>query len=188
MLTDTDVKFAIQKVAKKVRWLVRREWLRRDDAEDFSQDLLHDIVASFRVYDPARATREGYITEIVSRRWKSHLRDLWAAKRRFGTASGIAGLGYDTIDARAEAERDLLDYRVDLDEVLERLPETLAAICEGLRTYGEGECARRMGVHRCKVQYAVRRAQAEAKKTRRDPAADSSSRALAAKEMDEGTV
>lgn len=161
MLTEIDVTFAINHVAKKVGWLVRRGWLRLDDAEDFAQDLLYDIVKSFRVFNPSRASAEGLITQVVKLRSRSRLRDLRAAKRRCVRARGIPGIHFDTEDGRFESDRDLLDYRVDLDEVLERLPDKLALIAEGLRNYGGVELARRMGIPRHKVQYALRCAQRE---------------------------
>jgi len=157
-LSDIEVDFAILAVAKKVGWLVKRKWLRLDDAEDFAQDLLHDVV------NPSRATAEGLITQVVKLRSRSHLRDLRASKRRCVRARGIPGIHFDTEDERFEPDRDLLDYRVDLDEVLERLADKLALIVEGLRSYGGVELARRMGLPRYKVQYALRCAVDEAQK------------------------
>lgn len=163
-LTDTDVAFAIKKVGSKVRWLVRSEHIRLDEAEDFSQDLLYDIVASFRLFNPARATAEGFIIQVVKLRSRSRLRDLRAARRRRPVPSGRAGVEYDTPDPRLDAERDLLDDRIDLDEVLERLPEKLAAICEGLRNHSVKQFAERTGIPRANVQYALRRAKKDADK------------------------
>lgn len=46
-------------------------------------------------------------------------------------ARGIPGIHFDTEDERFEPDRDLLDYRVDLDEVLERLADRLALMHRG---------------------------------------------------------
>ncbi|MCC6678136.1 MAG: sigma-70 family RNA polymerase sigma factor [Phycisphaerales bacterium] len=134
------------------------------DPEDTAQDLVLEVLIRFPKFDPDRATAEAFVEQVMKGKVCKLLRDRQRLKRG-GTARSPGPL-----PERADPSdfiRDA-DLRMDLETVLEHIPDALRAACDQLQRETVSEAARAIGVPRSTLDSALNGLQSQFRKASLD--------------------
>jgi RNA polymerase sigma factor (sigma-70 family) len=169
---DPDVQ---RLVRDKIRRVVARYRLPSCDREDFGQDLWARVWPRLAAFLPGRAPLEAFVTLIVRRCAIDLLGPYWRRQhQRRGTVSLnrttrrgtdevelAQTIGQREYDARRgrhpRANQDLVELTLDLEVLLDQLPEDLRVLAGELMDCSLTEAARRTGRARSTVQHQVQR-------------------------------
>ena len=138
------------------------------DFEDIRQELLLDCLFRLRKFDPARSSRRSFLHRVVGHRVATLVSAQRAACRDYRLCRDsldapipvsaddsiklgetVSGDAYDAgmgRSVRSSCERS--ELRIDVDNVISRLPAELAAVAVLLKSESVVEVARRLGVSR----------------------------------------
>lgn len=129
----------------KSRQLIGYAGITAHDAEDIEQEILLHLIEQMHRHDPNVADKHKYVRNLVKNRVKELLRDRFSHQRRAETADvsinvpcrdadgGMATRG----DMLADPEPSRLERaaeRLEVNEVLTKMPEDLQRICHLLRS------------------------------------------------------
>ncbi|MBL8812487.1 MAG: sigma-70 family RNA polymerase sigma factor [Planctomycetaceae bacterium] len=171
-----DFEFGI--VKRKARQLVGRGGFKPQDIEDLEQDLMLRLIQGLQSFDPKIAHQKSFVTAIVERAVATILRDTNAAKRDRGdqqsleilvevTGESPTQLG-NTIGDREynrrrgrhpRTQKECDELHVDLESVINSLPNDQQQLAEKLKSKSIAESAREFGLPRTTLNDAVRRLQ-----------------------------
>jgi RNA polymerase sigma-70 factor, ECF subfamily len=168
--------YARRLIRFKARQLARRAGFTASDREDLEQDLSHDLLARLRHFDPNRANRDAFTTQVVLnrvrtilierdrkrrdwRRCRTSLQELVAGdapddgaiERAETLAEDACGRGI-----RSPASDERAELRLDLVAALQALPPDLRRVASALRTATPTDVSRALGVSRDTVYRAMR--------------------------------
>ena len=171
--------YAVRTVRCAARRMVRQPNLNPQELEDLEQELMLHLFTRLERFDPRRAGQKTFIARVVEakvgeilkgRRFLKRWDDTFT--RHFGpsleqeqeeeTESGLAAplwagieggviLATDETDAHLQA----LDFRLDVDRVMETLPEPLQAICKRLWTDSLTEIGADEGLTRSAMSWCL---------------------------------
>ena len=172
--------YAVKLIRYKARQLIRRSGFVTADCHDLEQDMMLDLWRRLPRYDPSRAGRNTFIARVVEHRvatlieaQEAGLRDF--RKRAFSMDSELppdldepdpvlgrfpAPLPDQTAylqqtRARARAEDERGNLRLDLEAVLEALPPELRELCCRLLNQTVAEVSRETGIPRTTLYGAI---------------------------------
>lgn len=145
--TDADAAL----IRRKATRLVGQYGYRRQDVPDLEQELALHVVLRSSQYDPARGSRDAFVTTVAKHKLLNLIAARMAAKRggrnfRLGAVN----------EPRAEHDVALT---LDVRDVLARLPEDVRRVVE-LRPAGHtvAEAGRRLGLSRYRVRQSLEQA------------------------------
>jgi DNA-directed RNA polymerase specialized sigma24 family protein len=150
-IDPATLSFARTLVRIKARQLVRRSARGRLSRADVEQELLLEVLLRWPNYDPARATREAFVEQVVRSRVCTLIRA--ARRRRVGFPLTAAALllpdPHDTLRC--------VDVRLDVEVVVDGLRPKLREACDHLRRESQSDAARFMGVNRSSLMRSLAR-------------------------------
>lgn len=166
-------------VRRKARSLLRRGGFSRSDLSDLEQDLTLHLLKRLPTFDPRKSDWDAFVTTVVTTWGANLLRVRYADKRDYrrvlplsaatGPAEEQDNMASESLNEQAHAARlgqqrlsefEQLELKLDVQEVLQRLPEDLRAIAERLRHISIAELARELGMPRstlCQQSERIRR-------------------------------
>lgn len=166
--------YAADLIRNKARLLVGKAGLTESDRPDLEQELMIDLLERMKRYNPAKAKKTTFMARIVERRIASLLELRYAQRRdcRRCTASLndpapgsrdesmergdlMTGDGFDSFPNSEPMERRTADLRIDLESVIESLPEQLRDLCERMKTGNMMEISRETGICRGTLYYRL---------------------------------
>ncbi len=156
----------------KVRQIIGQAGFTFQDREDLEQELLTRLIQALKSFDPAKAHRNAFVTAVVERDVASLLRDARAAKRdhRRQATLKVSAVWTDqdessdplndlSEDARrpstTSSTAELIDLRIDLHAVLEKLPAALREFACARMSKTMTELARESAVPRTSLYNLV---------------------------------
>jgi RNA polymerase sigma-70 factor (ECF subfamily) len=172
MYSDATVQYADRIIRNRVQRLFGREGITKGNRQDLEQELMCDALARLARFDPSRRTVGTFIARVVESRISNILRDRRSSVRdyRRNTCSlneevvdddGILVERADTIDAETvrpgRSDEDRRQLVLDVQVVIEGLPEDLRGLCVRLRTESVAEIAPATGTPRTTLYDAIRR-------------------------------
>jgi RNA polymerase sigma-70 factor (ECF subfamily) len=172
--------YGVQIIRRKAGQLVGQAGFTESDCEDLKQDLMLDLLRRLPKYDATRAQRNTFITRVVEHRIATIIEARKAGRRdyRLRCCSLNEHLEDDesgftervqTIDEEAYLRRtgrlsrplaELRDLRLDVREVVERLPPELRELCRRLESDTITEISRDTGVPRGTIYERIKRLRA----------------------------
>jgi RNA polymerase sigma factor (sigma-70 family) len=161
-------------IQRKVKQLVRRHLVTRQDAADLEQTLLLAVLRRAARFDPGKTSCARFVTLLIRHAVVNVLRRRLAAKRRVRprslsrrvkTAEGCCALA-DLVSAadqparlgtspRQDAER--LDLAIDVAAVLAKLSPPQQDLARRLKSQTRAEAARALGISSAALNTQVRR-------------------------------
>jgi RNA polymerase sigma-70 factor (ECF subfamily) len=159
---------------------VGRAGLTRSDRDDLEQEALFELVRRVRQFDAARGPRDSFVIHVARHAAARVIEQRTAARRcwrrcraslqdEIETQNGTVALADTVADddharrtrgARLNGpERD--DLRLDVQDVVDRLPAQLRGVCDLLMKHGSTDAAKALGVPRGTFHDMVRRVRAE---------------------------
>ena len=159
--------YAVRIIKHKARQLIGRYGLTIFDREDLEQELMIDLLQRMRHYNPAKAKKSTFMARIVERHIATLLearharcRDWRMCRMSLNTPHendrGDTREMIDRVDSEGTLrpcqpdtrESEINNLRMDVQRVLDTLPEDLRDLCERLRESNMAEIARETGVPR----------------------------------------
>jgi RNA polymerase sigma-70 factor (ECF subfamily) len=168
--------YAADLIRNKARLLIGKAGLTESDRPDLEQELMIDLLERIKHFNPAIAKKTTFMARIVERRIASLLEMRYAQRRdcrRCTTSLNDPAPGSqneslergdlmpsDCLSSRSErepTERRTGDMRIDMETVIESLPEQLRDLCERLKTSNMQEISRETGICRGTLYYRLSR-------------------------------
>ncbi|MEX0718029.1 MAG: sigma-70 family RNA polymerase sigma factor [Planctomycetaceae bacterium] len=169
--------FAARLIRRKAKQLVGRGGFTRTDRADLEQEMKLRVWKRFPQFDPAKAHWNAFVTTVVERHCASILQRARRRKRVDSiTSASLSELVENWDDELVELgdvigpedrERmigryvdgfeDQSELKLDVAEVMERLPEDLRRLCDLLKIHNVAEAARELGLPRTTVSSMVSR-------------------------------
>jgi len=172
---DFDL-YAVKLIRTKSRQLCKQPDFSLNDRLDIEQDLMIELTERLPTYDPDRASEEAFITWVVLQRIADLIRSQRTKKRRidveatslndlvYVSESGSKEEQWATLDneifqeftgSDTKSHNERIDLEIDLERVMNGLPEDLNRLCEFLSKYSISETARRLGVSRTSLYKSI---------------------------------
>jgi hypothetical protein len=144
---------AVQFVRYHARKLARRRAMPGMELEDYEQDLITDLIARGRRFDPARAAYPTFADRIIRHRVSTliYVGLRWRRIEDQGPRPIAAGPSIETegeADAGTFWTEDRCSLCLDLERFLEHLPEQLRRCCAWLLADNRRAAAAALGLHR----------------------------------------
>ena len=159
--------YAARLIRTKAHQLIGKAGFTENDRQDLQQDLMMDLLQRMRHFNPAKAKKATFMTRIVERRISTLLEARHARCRDWrrcrlslntphGNDRGDTRELIDHVDSQGNlgnSEKETLheaisNLHIDIERVLDTLPEDLRDLCERLRESNMAEIARETGVAR----------------------------------------
>ncbi len=171
MCSDETLDYARNIIKYRLDRLIGRAGLTEDDREDLEQDLLCDLLERLPRFDPSRGTIGTFIARVVEHRIVAILRRRTSAMRDYRReecslneeiADGEGGTveRAETMDAsvnrRGRSDEEAAELAMDVQAVLEALPDDLRQLCQQLKSASVARIARETGVPRTRLDRMVR--------------------------------
>lgn len=152
---ETDA-CADQLAHRRARRLIGICGLKPHDLPDLRQELLLHVVRRSTRFDPARGTWPAFLTCLLSRKATSMIRHRNAKQRDFRRTihAGLTQTLEEQSSDGASQER-ATQLRIDVQQLLPRLPAELRRVCEALKLGNVAEAVRSTGMSRSRIQRAV---------------------------------
>jgi RNA polymerase sigma-70 factor (ECF subfamily) len=166
--------YAADLIRNKVRLLIGKAGLTESDRPDLEQELMIDLLDRMKRYNPAKAKKTTFMARIVERRIASLLEMRHAQRRdcrRCTTSLNeptpgscdesiergdlMTGDCFLSPSEREPTERRTGDMRIDMETVIESLPEQLRDLCERMKTSNMQEISRETGICRGTLYYRL---------------------------------
>jgi RNA polymerase sigma-70 factor (ECF subfamily) len=150
----------VQVVRYHARKLTRHRAMPGMELEDYEQDLITDLIARERRFDPARAAYPTFADRVIRHR-VSTLIYLGLPRRRIDDQGTKATAGGPGLETEAEADdgtfwtEDWCSLSLDLERFLEHLPERLRRCCAWLLADNRRSAAAALGLHHSSLYEAA---------------------------------
>jgi len=169
--------YAIRHIRHRARQLARTEGFAAQDIEDIRQDLIVDLLERLPKFDPAKATCNTFVARIIDRKVATLIRDRSCEKRdprreecslneciddgEGGSVEHIQTIAAEEADRwlgrQARPDQETVELALDVEAVINRLPDNLRRLCELLKTGSIADAARAMGVPRTTLNDHVKK-------------------------------
>ena len=168
--------YAVKLISTKSRQLCKQPDFSLNDRLDIEQELMIELAERLPTFDPDRASEEAFITWVVLQRIADLIRSQRTKKRRidveatslndlvYVSESGSKEEKWATLDneifqeftgSDSKSHNERIDLEIDLERVMENLPEKLRTVCEFLSKYSISETARRLGISRTSLYKSI---------------------------------
>lgn len=153
--------FVHRRVDYRVGRLLRTFNLSDADGDDLRQDFLLALFTGMAGYRAGESRWQTYARAILDRRYRHHVRQLMCAEQHDSmkpiSLDDLDPEANDFVSTQADPVHDYNreDLRVDVAEVLLRLPVWLRGICVLLSEHSAAETARILGVGKATIHRAV---------------------------------
>ena len=159
--------YAARLIRTKAHQLIGKAGFTENDRQDLQQELMMDLLQRMRHFNPAKAKKATFMTRIVQRHiatllearhaqcrdWRlcrrslntPHENDSGDTRELIDRVDSQGNLGSSDQETRQEAISNL---HMDIERVLNSLPEDLRDLCVRLRESNMAEIARETGVAR----------------------------------------
>jgi RNA polymerase sigma-70 factor (ECF subfamily) len=160
--------YAARLIRTKAHQLIGKAGFTENDRQDLQQELMMDLLQRMRHFNPAKAKKATFMTRIVQRHISTLLEARHARCRDWRLCRVSLNTPYE--NDRGDTPRELIDrvdsqgnlgnceqetrqeaisnLHMDIERVLDTLPEDLRDLCERLRESNMAEIARETGVAR----------------------------------------
>jgi RNA polymerase sigma-70 factor (ECF subfamily) len=169
--------YAAALIRCKARQLIRRPEFKGTDPEDLEQEMILDLLQRLPQYDPIRAGRNTFIARVVEHKVATLLEFHHARRRDTGgpvqalredvtDVKGAPGGKVHSLDECAHLRRigapsrlagDRLEERLDVQAILDGLPEDLRQLAHLLRSMTLTEISNETGIPRTSLYRALAR-------------------------------
>ena len=169
--------YAIRLIRHRARRLVATAGFAPGDIEDIQQDLIVDLLERLPKFDPAKATHKTFVARVIDRKVAKLIRHRNSQKRdprreacslneciddgEGGSVERIQTIAAEEADRglgrQARSDQETAELSLDVEEVLNRLPDNLRRLCELLKTGSIADAARAMGVPRTTLNDHVKK-------------------------------
>ena len=173
--------YAVALIRCKAKQLIRRAEFKGMDSEDLEQEMMLDLLQRLPQYDVSRASRNTFIARVVEHKVATliefyrvprrdpgglvhtlfaDIRDAAAGDDSRGAARGKV-YAFDEAASRkrlgeaVRLEDERRDERLDVESVIEGLPEDLRQLAEHLRSKTPWEIAKKTGIPRTNLYRAI---------------------------------
>ena len=154
--------YALARIDFRVRQLRFQFDLSDEDQEDLRNDMVVELLSAFKRFDPDKSKRETFINRVLDRFVLYVTRQRCTQQRR----ASDSPIGFDDVSAgfqptindprRGESnEQDLRELRLDLPEVIAKLPDDLQQVCEVLARKSGRAAAKELGISKSSLYRAV---------------------------------
>jgi len=155
-------KYAASMIKHKARQLVGKAGLTKSDQPDIEQALMIDLLHRMKHFNPAKGKKTTFIARVVERHISTILQARFAQCRDWRKCHSL-NYTIDNGEGRQTEMIDLLSYdeesqsigdvelaslKMDVERVLDTLPDDLKDLCRKLQDNNMAEIAREMGVPR----------------------------------------
>ncbi len=152
--------FMLKRAISVARSLVFTYGLRRDDFEDYRQELLLDAISRTRHFDPARGSWKGFITGVMRNRAIELMRAEPKGWRE------TTDLPESVLEKYSESSKDTaIHSKVDVEKILSDVPKNLQQFAKRLGYDSASEIASATGKSKARVYQLI--AQLKVEFTRR---------------------
>ncbi len=128
--------FMLKRATSVARSLVSIHGLRRDDFEDYRQELLLDAISRVRYFNPARGSWKGFITGVMRNRASELIRAEPKGWRE------TTDLPESVLEKYSESSKDTaIHSKVDVEKILSDVPKNLQQFAKRLGYYSASEIA-----------------------------------------------
>ena len=169
--------YAATLIRCKAQQLIRKPEFKGTDPEDLEQEMILDLLQRLPQYDSVRAGRNTFTARVVEHKVATLLEFHHARRRDTGrpvqslreevndvksAPSGKAhsldeGAGLRRIGAPSRLEGDRIEERLDVEAILDGLPEDLRQLCGLLRSKTLTEISKETGIPRTNLYRALAR-------------------------------
>lgn len=170
--------YAITSIKLKVRQLIKRCGFDASDREDMEQELALHLFQHLQKYDPERGTMKTFIICVVENKARIMIRvrnrriknldfPLFSLNEEIPEEDGFGVMQrVEAIDGEdyllrtgllSRPTMELLEMRVDIERILDTLPQSLQEICERLKTQTVTQIAAETGASRQQVYERIRK-------------------------------
>lgn len=152
-------KYAHGLITNKARELARRPGFGSSDRDDIEQELALDLIVRLRNYDPAKARRTTFMARIVEHRIATLIEERNAACRDWRLRADAGDRDSFDSDGLGDAESALdlipdpacdsaedITLRIDLESVLDALPEDLRGLWDLLLESSIPQISKQTGI------------------------------------------
>jgi RNA polymerase sigma factor (sigma-70 family) len=139
---------------KRIEWHARRYvtayGLPVDSIEDIEQDFYLKVWTAIEVYEEGRSTAEAFAGAVIELYYKYLVREIYRQKRRGIKTVPLLDMLVDEPEkfVQTYGEQHAAELRLDIETVLENLPQELRELAEVLSEKTPAEIAGYIGVHR----------------------------------------
>lgn len=148
-IDPATLSFARTLVRIKARQITRSVRHAAESRSDLEQELMLEVLLRWPKYDPARASREAFVEQVVRSRVCTLIRA--ARRRRVGLPLTAAAL--QRPDPRDPIR--CVDVRLDVQLVVDGLRPRLREACDHLRRESQSDAARAMGANRSSMMRSL---------------------------------
>ncbi|MBK9187357.1 MAG: sigma-70 family RNA polymerase sigma factor [Phycisphaerales bacterium] len=141
--------FARRLVRIKASQITRSARHAVEGRNDLEQELMLEVLLRWPKYDPARASREAFVEQVV----RSRVCTLIRARRRRPVTRPLTAAAFLRPDP-ADPIR-CVDVRLDVQVVVNRLRPRLREACDHLRRESQSDAARAMGANRSSMMRSL---------------------------------
>ena len=158
---DQVVTALIRRTAHQMR---RLPVFRGLDLDDLVQELTLKLIQAMEQFDPDRGHPRSFLATVLTRHFLTLIRDYSTEKRDDRNCQSlqdyihddgsrpIAGTEFQELaDGEVDLEQERADLALDLDEVLQQLPDHLRDLAERLKTSSISGAARDLGIPRSRI-------------------------------------
>ncbi|MGB9619591.1 MAG: sigma factor [Armatimonadota bacterium] len=170
--------YAITSIKLKVRQLIKRCGFDASDREDMEQELALHLFQHLQEYDPERGTMKTFIVCVVENKARIMIRvrnrriknldfPLFSLNEEIPEEDGFGVMQrVEAIDGEdyllrtgllSRPTMELLEMRVDIERILDTLPQSLREICERLKTQNVTQISAETGASRQQVYEMIRK-------------------------------
>ncbi|MEX0653918.1 MAG: hypothetical protein WD534_12735 [Phycisphaeraceae bacterium] len=154
--------YALDRIDFRVRQLRFQFDLSDEDQEDLRNDMVVELLSASKRFDPDKSKRETFINRVLDRFVLYVTRQRCTQQRR----ASDSPIGFDDVSAgfqptvndtrRGEPnEQDLRELRLDLPEVIAKLPGDLQQVCEVLTRKSGRAAAKELGLSKSSLYRAI---------------------------------
>lgn len=171
-------KSTVDLVRYKAKQLCRQPGFSNEDQPDLEQELIIELVRHLPAYDPLKASLRTFADVIVRQKIADLIETQLARKRDpraiIGSLNDLVGVEDDgrpeerwtTVDieeylqstgATGRSREEQLDLGIDLETVIDGLPEDLRCLCGLLSEKNISEVSRELNIARTTLNYTVKK-------------------------------
>ncbi len=146
--------YAMERIDYRVRDLAQRFGLDEAEQDDYRLEMVVQLLGAMTRFNRQKAKRQTFVNRVLDR-FVLHAKRAHCTRIRQSAMSPIllddVHLGFDprVNDARRGEldEQAQLDLKMDLEAIIDRMPERLQRVCKLLSYLEPAEAARKLGIH-----------------------------------------
>lgn len=169
--------YAAKVIKHKARQLVDTAGFTESDREDLEQELMLHVLERLPKFDATKATAKTFVARVIDRKvgklirhrncqMRDPQREDFSLNEHIddgdgGTIERSQTIAADELDRRlfrrARSDQEAVELALDVEAMLQRLPDNLRRVCELLKTASIAEAARQLGLPRTTLHDQVKK-------------------------------